>query len=87
MVQEVLYLRTKSGVEVDLVIERPGRSHVLVEIKSANRIHDNDLSALLGFSKDFKKPELFCWCNEHTGRISKGVTILPWAEGIKEVGL
>ncbi len=81
------YLRTKAGVEIDLVIERPGMPYALVEIKSSNRVQDRDLNALLSFSKNFKKPDLFCWCNEKTGRISKGVTLLNWAEGIKEVGL
>ena len=53
------YLRTKDNVEIDLVIERPGASTLLVEIKSSDRIDSSHLGGLQNFEKDFPKAKIF----------------------------
>ena len=45
------YLMTKDQNEIDLVIERPGKSDILVEIKSAQRIQKRHVSKLCRFKK------------------------------------
>ena len=74
------YLRTKDNVEIDLVIERPGASTLLVEIKSSDRIDSRHLGGLQNFEKDFPKAELFCVSRvKKTQKIGK-IWILPWQE-------
>ncbi len=48
------YLRTKEGVEIDLIIQRP-RDMVLVEIKSATHIREEDAKSLQTLGRDLDK--------------------------------
>ena len=61
--------------------------HALIEIKSSKLVHDEQLANLRNFKKAFKKADLYCWCNESIPRISEGVQIVPWMQGLREVGL
>lgn len=40
------YLRTKDGVEIDLIVSRPGMPELFVEIKSKSRVDEADAKAL-----------------------------------------
>lgn len=78
------YLRTGSGVEIDLIIERPGLPTALVEIKSSERIVTEDFTALKGFNEDFPGAERLILCREKKKRLVNGnILILPWLEGLK----
>ena len=81
------YLRTKDGAEIDLIIERPGRSTALVEIKSSSAVDVSDLRSLRRFQQDMPGTEVFCLCLEPARRRSEGVLVLPWAEGLDVLGL
>lgn len=58
------YLRTGSGVEVDLIVERPGLPLALIEIKSADRITPDDTKSLRSFKSDFQKAEFLVFSRE-----------------------
>ncbi len=77
------YLRTKDDAEIDLIIERPDKSIVLVEIKSTEKIEARHLKHLNHFKKDFPESELVCVCDEKTIRKSDGVIIAPWQKAFK----
>jgi predicted AAA+ superfamily ATPase len=78
------YLRTGNGVEVDLVVERPGRPLALVEIKSSERINAEDMKSLKSFTKDFPDAEKIVLSREKRRRLVDGnILILPWLEGLK----
>jgi len=77
------YLRTKDDVEVDLVIERPGASTLLVEIKSGDRIDSRHLSGLQNFAKDFPKAEFFCISRVKKAQKIGKIWIMPWHEFFK----
>src|SRR3989338_577842 len=47
------YLRTKEQAEIDLIIERPGDSTLLIEIKSSDHVDERDSRSLERFLKDF----------------------------------
>ena len=81
------YLRTKDGAEVDLIVERPGRSTALVEIKSSLRIDEADLRGVRRFHEDMPHTEAFCLCLEPAARKVGSVTVLPWEEGLDTIGL
>ena len=81
------HLRTKDGAELDLVIDRPGRATVLVEIKSSARVDSTDLRHLAAFARDIPNAKAFCISQELTARVVEGVRIVPWQQGLEEIGL
>ncbi|MCB0322560.1 MAG: ATP-binding protein [Bdellovibrionales bacterium] len=84
---EFCYLQTKDKLEIDFIIERPGMPLALVEIKSAERVHDQQLRAMRSVQKDFSKAEFFVLCRETQPRMVEGIHILPWQEGLYALGL
>lgn len=81
------YLRTKDGVEIDLIIERPGMKRALVEIKSAERITDEDIRSLTILGKDVPNSEAFCLSRDPNAKNIGAVSCLPWQEGLVQLGL
>jgi predicted AAA+ superfamily ATPase len=81
------YLRTKDGVEIDLIIERPGLKRALVEIKSTSRITDDDVRALRRIGNDVSSSEAFCLSLDPTPKKIGEVLCVHWQRGLEEVGL
>lgn len=81
------YLRTKDDVEIDLVIERPGMPRALVEIKSSEAITSEHLTSLVRLGRDIPSSELFCLSQDPHKKIIDGVSVLPWKEGLRELGI
>ncbi len=81
------YLRTKDGVEIDLIIERPGLKRALVEIKSTERVGPEEARALKRLAPDIPDSEAFCLSLDPAPKIIEGVTCLPWQRGLVELGL
>jgi len=78
------YLYTKDGVEVDLVVERPGLPHLLIEIKSATDVSKEHLRQFIKISQDFKNCKAVCFSNAKYAAKHSNVTVLPWQEGVKK---
>ncbi len=53
------YLRTKDDLEIDLIVERPGKSRILIELKSSQKIsvHPSDYRGLTDLSVDIPNSE------------------------------
>lgn len=81
------YLRTKDHAEADLILERPGMPLALVEIKSTDFVGEQDVRTLQHFLKDLQKAEAFCLSRDPTPKKIGDVRVLPWAEGLKALGL
>ena len=81
------YLRTKDGVEVDLIIERPGRKRALIEIKSTERVGPEDIRALKRLSPDIPNSEAFCLSLDPVAKTIDGVRCFPWPQGLQALGL
>lgn len=81
------YARTLQGIEVDLVIERPGKPLVLVEIKSSEQVDERNTKALISLQKEFPNSELRLWSRSSLSRKIGEVLALPWQEGLKELEL
>jgi uncharacterized protein len=79
------YIRTGSGVEIDLVIEKNKSDIVLVEIKSSANIHEEHLSSLVGLGSEFKSATRYLLCQERYSRVVKNIKIMNWQDGIKEI--
>jgi predicted AAA+ superfamily ATPase len=79
------YLRTYDDVEIDLVISRPGRPILLLEIKSTFEIKPGHLKHLLSISKEFEDDcQLACLSSDPTAQLIDGVECLPWQDGLRK---
>ena len=81
------YLRTKDGVEIDLIVERPGLPKALVEIKSKDRVSAEDVAPLERLARDMPKSEAFCLSRDLSRKRIGSVSCLPWRDGLRELGL
>jgi len=81
------HLRTKDGAEIDLVIERPGQPTVLLEIKSSPQVDPTDVRNLAAFRQDIPDSVAVCLSREPLPRLVNDVRILPWEQGLDEIGL
>jgi predicted AAA+ superfamily ATPase len=81
------YLRTKDDAEIDLVVERPGTSTALVEIKSTSQVDDRDTRSLERFVSDIPKSEAFILSTDPKSKRIGKVKAFPWQQGLKELGL
>lgn len=81
------YLRTKEGVEIDLIVDRPGSPPALIEIKSTENVTERDVKALSLFAPDFPKADLYCFSRDVRPQKIGRVWCFPWDEGIRRLGL
>jgi predicted AAA+ superfamily ATPase len=79
------YLRTKDGAEVDLIVERPGKSPVLVEIKSNDHVDERDTRGLERFLVDMPGATGMCLSRDPVAKLIGNVRALPWQEGLREL--
>lgn len=76
------FIRTVSDVEVDLVVERPGKKLLLIEIKSADEIDKADISSFIKFTKDIENAEAIVLSRDRFIKKMDHVTCYPWQEGL-----
>ena len=81
------YLRTGGGSEIDLIIERPGQSEALIEIKSSQRVDGRDVRGLARFTGDFDNPTALCISRDPARMRIDGVLCLHWRDALAELGL
>ena len=81
------YLQTRSGVEIDLVIERPGMPAALIEIKSTEHVDERDVRNLTRFTGDFDNPLALCISRDPTRMSIDGVLCVHWRNALGELGL
>ena len=81
------YLATQGGLEIDLIVERPGQKTVLVEIKSGKNIQEQRLAHLRSIKADYPDFEAVCFSQEKNARKVGDVLIVPWQEGFERIGL
>jgi predicted AAA+ superfamily ATPase len=79
------YLKTKTDLEIDLIVERPGQPPLLVELKSAEAVSDQDAGVLNHFADDFPAAELRVWSNDERRKQFGRVRAVHWRDGIKEM--
>ena len=78
------YLRTKDDAEVDLVVERPGKPILFIEIKSSTQVKKESLRTFINLVNDFKACEAVCFSNDPYEKIIEGIKIFHWEKGIKK---
>ena len=86
---EFYYYATHGGREVDLVIDRGPEGLIFIEIKSTDRVSDDDLRHLHALSeeKKLKDASFYCFSLDKNATKKGDVLCLYWEEGLKELGL
>ena len=83
------YYRTESGAEVDMVIERPGKDPIAVEIKATDRPSSADLSGLVSFGELVRGAQLRLVCLINRPQAFKSGTVkisaIPWKDFLAEI--
>ena len=79
------YLQTKDNFEIDLVVERPGKPLLFIEIKSTTQIQETTLSNLQRICDDFPEAEMVCLSQDPYPKIYERIRALPWHQGVKEL--
>jgi predicted AAA+ superfamily ATPase len=80
------YLRSNTGLEIDLIIEKPNKETFFIEIKSSKSIQEKDYKNLVLIKGEVSNSFLYIFCQEEGSRITEhGIKIINWQEGIKEL--
>lgn len=79
------YLVTKDGAEIDLIVERPGKATVLIEIKSGINPKIQDARHAVRFREDFGNAEVWVVSQIERERIEAGVRFFGWQEALREL--
>ena len=80
------YFKTKNGLEIDLIIQKPGKKEILVEIKSTDTLRKDHASKLNRFSKDWASPHSKqLWSLDAYIQNIQGVKCLPWSIALKKM--
>lgn len=78
------YIKTKDDVEVDLVVERPGKKLLCIEIKSTDNVREDKLSSFANLVKDIPNSEAICISQESRAKKIGEITILPWQKALRK---
>ena len=79
------YLRTKDDAEIDLIIERPNQSTLLIEIKATDNVSERHATNLNRFAPDFKSAEAVLISNDPVAKRFGHVRCLHWHAWLSEV--
>lgn len=83
------YLRTKENVEIDLIIERPGRPRALIEFKSTDSVKnldENKLRSYLKLTHEIPNSETFIISNDPMELKREHCSFIPYWKMIDKLG-
>ena len=72
------FFRTTTGQEVDLVLEKPGKKLVAVEIKARDSVGRADFKGLYHFKRTFPQSRLLLVSLVPRTQIFDDITVIPW---------
>lgn len=78
------FIRTVSDVEVDLVVERPNKPLLCIEIKSAEIIDRMSIRSFIKVTKEIPNCEAIVLSQDRFMKTFDHVTCYPWKQGIEE---
>lgn len=78
------YLKTKNDVEIDLIVERPGKKLLCIEIKSSENVGEDKLSSFANLVKDLENAEAICISQETRARKIGDIMVLPWKDALEK---
>ncbi len=80
---------TKSNKEIDLVIRKPNKELIFIEIKSKNAVNEDDCKTLESFveSKSKSKSKAYLFSTDPISKKIGSVHCLYWQKGLDILGL
>ena len=79
------YLQTKDGAEIDLIIQRP-KDLLLIEIKSTDRVSQEDVKVLETLAKDIDpKAKKWLVSRDPLERHFGSIYSIPWQKALKKL--
>ena len=82
---QLYYLKTKAGAEIDLVVVRPDRTLLLIEIKSNTRSEQIDIRNLRALRDDIPHAQALCLSRDPIRRVEHAVEFYHWKAGLEFV--
>ena len=79
------FIRTADDQELDLIIDRPGMSTVVVEIKSTTRIRPEDAVVAARLGKDIPGSQIVVLSRDTEAKQYEAVRCMHWSEGLTEI--
>ncbi len=79
------YLRTRDDLEIDLIIERPGKPLLCIEIKSSDMIMENDVKRFASLADDLPHAESMLLSQDKQAKIFGSIQALHWRVGIENI--
>ena len=80
------YYKIKSGLEVDLIVQRPGKKELLIEIKSTDEVRREHIKTIKKFSLDWNTPHLAqVWSLDKQIQNIEGIQCLPWDKALAKL--
>ena len=82
---KLFFLRTKDDLEVDLIIDRPGESMLLLEIKSTDHADSHQGRHVRAVSKEIVGSEAWVVSQDEKNRKEENLLLLHWKEAMKRI--
>lgn len=79
------YLKTESGVEIDLVLQKPDKEIILIEIKSSDHVIEDDVKHLNEIGKDLKNSKSYLLSQDKITQKIGNTICLYWREGLEKL--
>lgn len=79
------FILTTAGVEVDVVIERPGKPLLCIEIKSTDILNEADIGSYCKLTADIENCEAIVLSQDRFLKKIQHVSCYPWQVGLAEI--
>lgn len=79
------FMRTASDLEIDLIVERPGKSLLCIEIKSSDSLNEADISSFTRLTRDIPNCEAVVLSQDRFVKKYDHVTCYPWKTGLEVI--
>ena len=77
------YLATKDGAKIDLVVERPGKKILFIDIRSSKQVEARHVKTLTIVARDYGDCEAVCFSRDSFKKQIGEITVYPWREGLQ----
>ena len=81
------YLMTKSQLEVDLILDRPGSPLDLIEIKSTYHAREEPSRSIRSILSEFDRATGYVLSQDKVEKKIDSIWFLPWQKGLEALGL
>lgn len=82
---KISFLKTKDGVEIDLIVEISARKKYCIAIKAGEVKDLSAFNAQYKLAKDLCAKELIVLSQNKIAQVQDGIHVMPWQEGIETI--